>query len=345
MLELSVSKKFNKNPQLFSYNIVSDAKRMVLFGPSGSGKTSLLKMIAGFYNPDYGTIKFNNKIFFSKKNKTPIYKRKIGYIPQEYTLFPHMSVKENILYGVKINKLHFDKAKFSYLLKKLNLQNKMNFFPNELSGGEKQRVALARALMVNPDILLLDEPFSALDKPMRDSLKEMVIELLDFSDTKAIFVTHDSEDAYDFGHEIYIVFKGQIIEHGSRDKVFQKPDFMETAQLLNFKNIWTKKDFFSAFPSFNLYESNSDFLSIKPEYIDISKKSSGFKNNFTAKIVKIKKLHSFDEIISAAGGITITSIFPKEKTEKMELKNNDFVNLCFSQENIIPLKKYFGNSQ
>ncbi len=342
MVEVSIRKTFRSYGGAFNYNIKSDNNRLVLFGPSGSGKTSLLKMIAGFYAPDYGTIKINNKIFFhKKKTKIPIHKRNIGYIPQEYTLFPHMTVKNNILYGVKINKLNPDKQKFSLLISKLEIEDKVNLFPYQLSGGEKQRVAIARALMINPDILLLDEPFSALDKGIRENLREMVIELLDTSDTKAIFVTHDIDEAFDFGNEIYIVYNGRIIEYGNKEKVFNSPDFFETAKLLDFKNIWKAEiGILKKFNIPNIMSRNYDFIAVKPENIHISKKQHG-KFNIQAKVKKIKTYASFTEITLSFDNMNIISKKSNNRLKQTGFQEGEKLYFSFLKENIVYLKKYF----
>ena len=271
MIEVSVKKSFSKIHSLqYDFNTSSD--RVVLFGPSGSGKSSLIKMIAGLIDPDEGIIKVNNSTYFEgKRKKIPVYKRRVGYLPQEYTLFPHMNVEENILYGVKINKIKIDEGRYWQLLEKLELSDKLRFYPDQLSGGEKQRVAFARAILVNPDILLFDEPFSSLDKVIREKLRDIVIDIIDETGKKAIFVTHDFEDAFVLGKEVFIVFNGRIIERGSAEKIFNSPEYVETAKILNIKNIWKTSDF----PS--IVDNNFKFVGIKPENVFIDNKKYDFK--------------------------------------------------------------------
>jgi len=180
--------------------------RNVLFGVSGSGKSSILKMITGFYEPDSGRVLVNGRVLFDAEKgiNVPIYKRNVGYIPQEYTLFPHMDIEANLLYGVKTKGLKFDRDKFDFLIELADLKNFLKAYPDQLSGGQRQRVSLVRALLVEPSILLLDEPFSALDKPIREELKELLVELLEDFKIPAIFVTHDLDEAYEFSDEIAI---------------------------------------------------------------------------------------------------------------------------------------------
>ncbi len=330
MVEVAVNKFFKKNNRHFKYNLKSNTDRIVLFGPSGSGKSNLIKMIVGFIDPDEGTIKINNNIFFSnnKKKKLPIYKRRVGYLPQEYTLFPHMTVEKNILYGIKINKININHDNYYNLLEKLELIEKLDFYPEQLSGGEKQRVAFARAILVNPDILLFDEPFSSLDKVIKDKLRDTVIDIIDETGKKAIFVTHDFEDAFILGKEVFVINNGKIIENGSANEIFNRPKFVETAKILNIKNIWNREDFYEILDDINI---PTPFVGIKPENILINPNNTDFK--LKVKIGKIRKKGVITEIEFVTDNIKFISVIPEANVSE-----NEIVKIGFSKNNLLFLK-------
>ena len=336
MVEVAVNKSFKENNRHFKYNFKSNTDRIVLFGPSGSGKSNLIKMIVGFMDPDEGTIKINNNTFFSdnKKKKLPIYKRRVGYLPQEYTLFPHMTVEENILYGTKINKIKINQDNYYSLLEKLELIHKLNLYPNQLSGGEKQRVAFARAILVNPDILLFDEPFSSLDKVIKDKLRDTVIDIIDETGKKAIFVTHDFEDAFILGKEVFVINNGKIIENGTANDIFNNPQFVETAKILNIKNIWKAKEFKKLFNNIHI---SAPFVGIKSENILINPKNTDFK--IKGSPTKIRKKGTITEIEFLINNIRFISITPETN-----ISENEIIEIGFSKDNLLFLKELENES-
>jgi molybdate transport system ATP-binding protein len=238
MIDIDIKLRLKKEKMQFCFNC--HTKRTVVFGPSGSGKTTLLKAIAGFYKPLSGKIIINNKIFFdsAKLINLPVYKRRLGYLPQEYTLFPNMNVKENILYGVDDKKKKSVKKKMEFITEKLQISHKLNSNPQLLSGGQQKRAALARIFMINPEILILDEPFAALDTPVKECLKGFVLEISEEMNIPVLFVSHVMEDSFSLGEGIVIVNNGKIVEFGNIDEVYRNPVNAETARLLDFKNIW-----------------------------------------------------------------------------------------------------------
>jgi len=189
---------------------------LVLFGPSGAGKTTALKCMAGLDKPDQGLIKIRDQIVFSSKEKinTPPRLRRIGYVFQDYALFPHLTVRKNITYGVpkKDQAARKSPLDLSVVLEILGIQHLQERYPNQLSGGEKQRVALARAMMTQPELLLLDEPLSALDQPRRADLQKELRQIQKIWKIPFVLVTHDTKEAGVLGDKIIYLNRGQQIK-------------------------------------------------------------------------------------------------------------------------------------
>lgn len=237
MITVELFKNFKKEIMSFSFELNSN--KVVIFGPSGCGKTTLLKLIAGLYRPDNGLIAFNDKVFYCKKDSidVPVHLRNIGYMPQEYSLFPNMSVRENILYGLKARGIKLDKTNFKKLVQRLQIENKLEEYPATLSGGQKQRAALARILIIKPSLILLDEPFGALDAPIRDCLRDLVSDISEEENITVLFVTHSIEDLHAMAEEVVIIDAGEIKEYGKVSCIVDEPCFTGTARVLGYKNI------------------------------------------------------------------------------------------------------------
>lgn len=179
----------------------------ILFGASGSGKTTILNGIAGLIQPDAAEIILNNRILYkNKRYSVPVQKRNIGYLFQDYALFPHMTVWKNITYQMK------DEALVKQLIKVIGIEHLLEKYPNRISGGEKQRVALIRALATKPDLLLLDEPFSALDDQTKLQCHEELLRLHEIWKIPVIMVTHNKQEALKLGDKLYTINKGKIVE-------------------------------------------------------------------------------------------------------------------------------------
>jgi len=176
----------------------------VLFGKSGSGKTTILNCIAGLMKPEQGKICLNKKVLFDKKNNVPIQHREIGYLFQDYALFPHMTVWKNIKYGMS------NEGFAKQLMKELKIAQLKDAYPHEISGGEKQRVALARAIATEPKLLLLDEPFSALDDSTRAISHEQLLSLHKLWKIPVILVTHSRKEADKLGDRILKIEEGKF---------------------------------------------------------------------------------------------------------------------------------------
>lgn len=210
MLTVDFTKKLDHFTLSMAFSMNDEI--VALIGPSGSGKTTLLNCISGITQPDAGIIALNGTVFYQSGQKPlKIQKRKTGYLFQDYALFPHLSVEENILYGTKRGS---DLSHITALSKLLGISGLLAKYPHQISGGEKQRVALARALAAKPDILLLDEPFSALDDDTRARCQEELHKIHEQWKIPVIFVTHLKADAEKLADRIIKVDQGQMTEQG-----------------------------------------------------------------------------------------------------------------------------------
>jgi iron(III) transport system ATP-binding protein len=202
---------------------VEKGKILALVGESGSGKTSLLRIISGLDVPDSGYINLDETTLYSPDEFLPADKRNIGYVFQDYALFPHLTVKKNIAFGIDSLPSIEQEHRIQEMLDLVNLTDFANRYPNELSGGEQQRVALARALAMQPKLLLLDEPFSNLDFIRRDKLKTELKTILQQTETTTIFVTHDTTEALFLADKIVVLKDGKILQQGAPDKIYNFP--------------------------------------------------------------------------------------------------------------------------
>lgn len=205
MLHVAIQKQLAHYDMNIEFTLQNEIA--VLFGPSGSGKTTILNCIAGLVNPDRGIIQLNEqKLFESPKHALPIQQRKIGYLFQDYALFPHMTVWGNIKYGMVHEEFAVE------LMKELKIDHLKTHFPHQISGGEKQRVALARALATEPELLLLDEPFSALDDATREVSHAQLIRLHKRWEIPIILVTHSRSEAEKLADIIFEMNDGKMAE-------------------------------------------------------------------------------------------------------------------------------------
>lgn len=203
---------------------VKSGELVALLGPSGSGKTTLLRTIAGLELPDSGTVLFDGK----DVQRERIQKRGVGFVFQHYALFKHMRVMDNIAYGLRARRKNKPKEpeikrRVMELLELVQLQGLEKRFPSQLSGGQRQRVALARALAIEPSVLLLDEPFGALDARVRKDLRRWLREIHDRTGHTTLFVTHDQEEALELADRVVVMNKGKIEQSASPDEIYDEP--------------------------------------------------------------------------------------------------------------------------
>ena len=245
---LTYSYKNKEKPAVLNFSLqVEKGSFTTLLGPSGCGKTTLLRCISGFLNPTEGSIYINGV----NQNDVEPNKRKIGMVFQDYALFPHLSVEANIMYGLKVNNTYVDsngkiikyskrqlQEKVHGVTEILDLQDYLSRYPHELSGGQQQRVALARAIVLNPEVLLMDEPLSSLDTKLREKVRDELKEIQHKLGITTIYVTHDQEEALSLSDTIAIINNGTLQQIGSPRDVYYKPanafvaDFVGRANFL-----------------------------------------------------------------------------------------------------------------
>jgi len=246
---------------------INSGEFFVLLGPTGTGKTVLLESIAGLKPLTKGQIIINNKDLTDKKPE----ERNISICYQDLALFPHMRVKDNIKYGLRFKK-NANSAKyrtnFDTIVELLKIEHILERYPVFLSGGEKQRVALARALIVAPDILLLDEPLSALDSGIKEIIEDELANLHKTLGTTIIMVTHDFREAYHLASQVGIIKDGSIIQTGSIEDVFNKPQSIFAAEFVGMKNL-IKFSKLNNKQSINIPDkiAENDYVGLRPENI------------------------------------------------------------------------------
>jgi iron(III) transport system ATP-binding protein len=214
---------------------IEEGEMFTLLGPSGCGKTTLLRLIAGFYAPDEGEIRFDDRVV----NDLPPHERGIGMVFQNYALWPHMTVYENAAYGLKLRKLPPAEiaARIAAVLEKVKLGGLENRYPGQLSGGQQQRVALARALVLNPKILLLDEPLSNLDAKIRIQVRAEIRKLQRELGITTVYVTHDQEEALALSDRIAVFNKGKMLQIGPPRALYERPENRFVADFIGINNL------------------------------------------------------------------------------------------------------------
>jgi molybdate transport system ATP-binding protein len=240
MLTAEISKHFPNGLHVrASLQIELGSKVTVLFGPSGAGKTTVLRCIAGLEPLTEGRIVFKNRVWADvlRSIDLPPQHRSVGYLFQDYALFPHLSVRDNIAYGISDTSSVERERKVQSLAQRLQVLDLLDRRPSTLSGGEQQRVGLSRALARDPELLLLDEPLSALDGPTRDRVREELARLLKTLRLPAILVTHDWIDALRLGDRLVVMSSGVVLQTGSPQDVFAKPQHADVAAAVGMETL------------------------------------------------------------------------------------------------------------
>ena len=252
-----------------------------LLGESGCGKTTILKLISGFLQPDVGLIEIEGV----NQNRIEPDKRKIAFVFQNYALFPHLTVKNNILYGVKNKKNENNYKIFEDTVKSLNLDNLLNRYPHELSGGQQQRVALARSLVLNPKILLMDEPLSSLDTKLREKVRDELKEIQQKLKITTIYVTHDREEALSLSDNIAVIHEGKILQEGSPKELYFSPTNLYTADFIGHANF---------------LKNNENTFLVRPQWFALSDDEQ--QNDLCGKIEEITFLGDTTRLIIKLSG-------------------------------------------
>lgn len=221
-------------------SFAADQGILAILGQSGSGKTMTLRCIAGLVTPDSGRIKLDDRVFFDAQQKVNLrpQQRNVGFVFQNYALFPNMTCHDNIAFGMREKeKMEID-GRVEELMNRLRISKLAARYPRQLSGGQQQRVALARALATSPDILLLDEPFSALDTMIRNNLQALLLEIRQFYQGYILLVTHDLAEAYRLSSRIAVYEAGRLLQLGPKEEILTAPANATVASMTGMKNIW-----------------------------------------------------------------------------------------------------------
>jgi molybdate transport system ATP-binding protein len=238
MFEIAIRKRLGE----FDLNVnlpASASQIVVLFGPSGAGKSMTLATIAGLVSPDAGRIVVGNRVLFDSDRQINLLpqQRRIGLVKQDLALFPHLTVEQNVAYGLFREPARVRRERVDDLLRLMNLEGFAARYPAQLSGGQQQRVALARALAPNPALLLLDEPFSALDVPTRVQLRNELYDLQRQIKIPLVFVTHDLGEAYFLADRLAVMEAGKILQVDTPGEILQHPACVSVARAVGVKNI------------------------------------------------------------------------------------------------------------
>ncbi|HEC88818.1 MAG TPA: ABC transporter ATP-binding protein [Thermoplasmata archaeon] len=320
---------------------IKKGEYFIILGPTGAGKTLLLETIAGFHYPDSG------KIYIDDKDVSflPPEKRKVGFVYQEFMLFPHKNVFENIAFGLKIRGEKNIREQVEEMAKLVGIKNILYRYPKKLSGGEKQRVSIARALIIKPKILLMDEPLSALDvftqKKLRNELKRIHNE----TGVTILHVTHDQEEALVLGDRIGIMNNGEIIQVGTPEEVFRKPRTEFVANFVGVENLFSgnaeiKKNITeikidNVVLHSTVKKSGRVNVSTRPEDIIVSKEKmrSSARNVLSGKITGIEDRGAIIKL-NVECGISLVVIITRESFFDLKLKIGSKIYLYFKAGNV-----------
>ena len=334
-----LSKTFGNFTALCDVSLrVNDGELVALLGPSGSGKTTLLRIIAGLETPDPNP---GSQILFHDTSVTsdPVGERGVGFVFQHYALFRHMSVFDNIAFGLKVRPRSKRPTKqeirdrVNQLLKLIQLEGFGNRFPSQLSGGQRQRVALARAIAVEPQVLLLDEPFGALDAQVRKGLREWLRKLHEEIHLTSVLVTHDQEEALEVADRVVVMNQAKIEQVGTPEEVFHNPASQFVMEFLGQVNVFHCRvsdgkaslgEFTFEYPGYQSKSAKDGALYMRPHELGIQKT----RGNLAGMPARVARLNP-------AGPIARVHL---------KLENGDSVQVDLSQENFRQLQLSIGES-
>ena len=348
-LEISnIQKRFGEQTAVHDFSISIEKGEFITFlGPSGCGKTTILRMLAGFEAPSVGSIVFDGK----DVTHVPTNKRNVGMVFQSYALFPNMTVAGNIGFGLKVANASKDEvdARVKEMLKLIKLDALADRYPWQMSGGQQQRVALARALANKPQVLLLDEPLSALDAKIRISLREEIRELQRALNITTVFVTHDQEEALSISDRIVVLNEGRVEQTGAPSAIYNFPrtrfvaSFIGTLNQLAGEVLDTalgqirvgKQLLITSNPLDDLRNSQPCTLAIRPEAITLDGAGVG-KNTVQSVVDDVSFLGSIVRIRTHLGTEVLSMDVFNDPNQKLPARG-DTVSLSFAFENLLVL--------
>ena len=300
---------------------IEKGKLIGLLGPSGSGKTTILRMIAGLENPDSGEIIIDGKVV----NDVPASERGIGFVFQNYALFRYMTVYDNVAFGLKVQKVDKKKihARVMELVKLVGLEGLEKRYPSQLSGGQRQRVAFARALAPNPQVLLLDEPFAAIDAKIRQELRSWLKEMIEKLGITSIFVTHDQDEAIEVADEIIITNAGQIEQKGTPVEVYRNPETAFTASFFGQPSVLENADDFRTFTQ----AEGADKIIVRPEFVKISKLDEVEKFRTSVSQGVVERVSFRGDNLELQVRVNNSVVTARRSLEKADVREGETVNV------------------
>lgn len=327
-----VSKQFGSFKAIDDVSLeIKSGTLVALLGPSGSGKSTLLRVIAGLESPDMGKIWLTGK----DSTNTSVQDRNIGFVFQHYALFKHLSVRQNVAFGLEIRKTPKRKIKgrVEELLELVQLGGLGDRYPSQLSGGQRQRVALARALAVQPQVLLLDEPFGALDAKVRKDLRAWLRRLHDEVHVTTVFVTHDQEEAMEVSDEIVVMNKGRVEQVGTPAQVYDNPATSFVMSFIGPVNVLPSSS--QIFQSGG-YDSANPEIFLRPHDIVIETQPNGA----TAAARVTRLIHMGWEIqaeLTLGDGQVVMANLTRERFDQLKLEPNQQVYVKPREAKAFPL--------
>ncbi|OCA92955.1 ABC transporter ATP-binding protein [Pseudobacillus wudalianchiensis] len=329
-----VRKKFGNAITLKNLSFsVSQGEFLCLLGPSGCGKTTLLRIIAGLENPSSGRVFINGK----DMTTAPPAKRNIGVVFQSYALFPNLTALKNVEFGLKAKKIHRREVREKALeaLEMVGLAEKKDYYPAQLSGGQQQRVALARALALSPDILLLDEPLSALDAKVRETLRSEIRSLQERLGITTIMVTHDQEEALTMADKIIVMKSAEIMQIGTPQEIYQLPANPFVADFIGAMN----------FIHLHSAHSNGQLLAIRPEQIVLTDDGTGIratveKLEFRGPIYR--GMVTLEDPASLLHGKLVLIDLPIDIVQQRKIKKGSVLTLSLGEKQMLSYQEKVG---
>lgn len=313
---INMTKKYPSGDGVEGINMdVFPGEIVTMLGPSGCGKTTILRTIGGFLDIDAGDITINGESIAI----LPPEKRPTAMVFQSYNLWPHMPVYENMAFGLKLRKVPRDQIAhdITEMLKMLGMSGSEKKYPLELSGGQQQRIAIARSLLIKPEVLLLDEPFSALDAKIRAQMREELVRIQTELGITVVFVTHDQEEAMAISHRIVVMNKGVFEQVGSPAEIYDKPSTRYVADFIG---------------EMNFIDQGDEILAIRPENITVVSGES--KGQVSGRVRTIMALGHFIEMNVEVKDSIIKCYIQKEDFHNWKI--GDTVSLIYTNGRVFP---------